>query len=181
MLKIALLLLIDKSQSNTVVVGTCRTADTMNVIFAIMRYIIVNDQTNIINVNATCHDISSHKDIYPSGFEFIHHFLALRLFQVGVHFTDIQLHHFQCFRHFLYFQFRRREDYNPLRSLFCKETADNAQLLVFVANIGCLYYLVSRTGNRKFYAVRTSAIYARTAAGTTRSYALWKVPRTFPP
>lgn len=30
-------------------------------------------------------------------------------------------------------------------------------------------------------AIRTSAIYARTAAGTTRSYALWKVPRTFPP
>ena len=43
-----------------IVVGPCRTSDTVHIIFTIMRNVKVDNQADIVNVNAACHDIRSY-------------------------------------------------------------------------------------------------------------------------
>jgi len=68
-----------------------------------------------------------------------------------VHFTNVQFHLLQGFGHFLHFQFGRSKDDDAFRRLLCKEATDDAQLLILVADIGCLHNLFRWFGNRQLH------------------------------
>lgn len=57
----------------------------MNVIFCIVRNIVIDDHLNIIDVDSARHNIGSYENIILSALELEHHIIALSLFQVAVH------------------------------------------------------------------------------------------------
>ena len=61
---------------------TCRSSDTVHVIFLVVRNIVVYHELNIIDVYASCHDVCCHKDIYLSCLETVHDIVALLLHEV---------------------------------------------------------------------------------------------------
>ena len=116
-----------------------------------MGNVVVYHQTDVIDINTSRNDICGYQDIDTSCLELIHHFFALCLLQVGVHFTNVQFHLLQSFGHFLHFQFGRSKDDNAFRRLLCKEATDDAQLLILVADVGCLHNLFCRFGNSQLH------------------------------
>ena len=49
--------LTDKGNGLTVAVSTSRTTNTVDIVLGIMRHIVIDDSTDIVNVYTTCHDI----------------------------------------------------------------------------------------------------------------------------
>ena len=88
--KTLLVFLAHQGYSLPVVVGTGRTADAMHIIFGIVRHIEIDDQLDIVDVDAARHDVRSHQHVDLLGFELIHHFVTLLLFQIRVHGTDLK-------------------------------------------------------------------------------------------
>ena len=56
-----------KGDGATITVGTCRTTYAMHIVLYIMRHIIIDDHLNVVDVDTTSHNISSHKHIYFAG------------------------------------------------------------------------------------------------------------------
>ncbi|CDD83658.1 unknown [Bacteroides sp. CAG:462] len=61
-----------------------------------MRYIIVNHQTDIININTSRYNVSGNQYVNTPVLEFMHDMITLFLIQVRVHLSDIQFHALQC-------------------------------------------------------------------------------------
>ena len=70
---------IDKGDGNTVAIGTCSTTDTMHIILGIMRHVVVDHHTYVVDVYASGYDVSGHKNILLSALELIQHLVALLL------------------------------------------------------------------------------------------------------
>ncbi len=52
-----------EGDGSTIAVGTGCTADAVNVIFCIVRNIIIDDHLNIIDVDSTRHNVGSYENI----------------------------------------------------------------------------------------------------------------------
>ena len=61
-----------------------RSANTMYVIFTVVRHVVVDHQVDIINVDTTAKNICCHQDGKPATLEFHQHFLPIGLFQIAV-------------------------------------------------------------------------------------------------
>lgn len=66
--ELGLLFLTDKSNGATIMVGTSCTADAVYIILAVMWYIVVDYQTNIVNVYSSRNNIGSNQDIDSATF-----------------------------------------------------------------------------------------------------------------
>ena len=86
-----------------------------------MRYVIVDDQTDIVNVNTAGNDIGCHQHIDPSVPEFMHDGFPLALVKVRMHFTDVQLQAFKRFGYFLDLDFGGCKDDDTFRLLLFEE------------------------------------------------------------
>ena len=75
-----------------------------------MRHIEIDDQLDIVDVDATRHNVRSYQHVDLLGFELIHHFVTLLLFQIRVHGTDLKSGTSQGNGHVFHFQFGRRKD-----------------------------------------------------------------------
>jgi len=64
--KSSLFLIIYKSNSNSIIISSGCTPNSMNIIFTIMRNIKVNHQANVININSSGYNICSNKNINSS-------------------------------------------------------------------------------------------------------------------
>lgn len=64
--ELGLLFLTDKSNGATIMVGTSCTADAVYIILAVMWYIVVDYQTNIVNVYSSRNNIGSNQNILNS-------------------------------------------------------------------------------------------------------------------
>ena len=69
----------------TIATGTGCAANAVHIVFGIVGHIIVDDHSDVVNVNASCHDVGGHEHVDVASFEFEHHRVALLLFQVRVH------------------------------------------------------------------------------------------------
>ena len=130
--ELSLLFLTDKSNGASIMVGAGCTADAVYIVLAVMGYIVIDYQTNVVNVYSSRNNIGSDQNIDSATFEFTHNLFPLGLFQVRVHFTYVQLHPLECLCHFLHFQFGRGEYDDTFRRLILEEGLDNAQFLAFI-------------------------------------------------
>ena len=63
----------------------------MDIILRIMRYIIIDDERHVRHIYPSRHDIRSDENIYFSVPKIQHHLIPLRLLEVGVHCTRVNL------------------------------------------------------------------------------------------
>src|SRR5699024_6136436 len=84
LMEFALLLLVDERNGGTRRRGAGRAAKAVDVVLRIVRYIVVDDQSDIFDVDASGHDVRGHEDVDLAVLEIEHHLLALRLLQIGV-------------------------------------------------------------------------------------------------
>lgn len=80
--ELGLLFLTDKSNGATIMVGTSCTADAVYIILAVMWNIVVDYQTNIVNVYSSRNNIGSNQNIDSATFKFTHNLFPLGLLQV---------------------------------------------------------------------------------------------------
>ena len=99
-----------KCDGATITVGTCRTTYAMHIVLYIMRHIIIDDHLNVVDVDTTSHNISSHKHIYLLALEFEHHLVALCLTKVAMHFACVNLYLLELAVYLLNLLFFARED-----------------------------------------------------------------------
>ena len=112
-----------------------------------MRYIKVNNQTNIIDIYTASHDIGCYKDVYFPVLEVFHDFFPLRLFQVRVHLCYVKVHPTQCIRQFFHLNFSRSKNDYSLWASFAEQIFENFDLLGIITDISCLHDCFRRTGN----------------------------------
>ena len=70
-----------------------------------MRYIIVDDHCDIVDINTTCNDVCSNQYIYLSALELKHNVIALFLIEVGMHLTTVDVHTIERSCNLLYLLF----------------------------------------------------------------------------
>ena len=88
----------------------------MDIVLRVGRYVEVDDQLDIIDVDAAREDVGSHDDAGMTIPEAVHHLVTLLLTQVGVHLLDRVPLHTQHASSLLDPLLRSEEDDAPLRS-----------------------------------------------------------------
>ena len=58
--EVTLFLFVDKRKCYPVIVGTCRTADAVHIVLAVVRHVEVDNQADIIDVDTTCNDVRAY-------------------------------------------------------------------------------------------------------------------------
>ena len=110
----------------------------MDVVLGVVRHVVVDYQTDILDVDTPGHDVRSHQDLDAVVLEVEHHLLALRLLQVGVHGGHVEIHALERAGQLLDLELRRREDDRLRIGRFGEQLADDAQLLILVTDVGRL-------------------------------------------
>ena len=144
-------ILIDQGDCHTIAVSTCRTADAVHIVLGIVRHVVVDDHGNIIDINATGHDIRGHEHINLAALKLEHDIVALSLFKVRVHLTAVDLQLLQSLVDLLHFHLTSREDNNPLEVAGLEDVLNDLELLCLVADISTLLDLVSRFAHGKLH------------------------------
>ena len=85
-------LFVDERDGYTVAVGTCRSSDAVHIVFCIVGHVEVYDHSNVVDVDATCHDVCSDEHVDLSALKLVEHLVALCLVEVGVHLTAVDVH-----------------------------------------------------------------------------------------
>ena len=75
----------DERQRVTAGLCACRSTDTMDIVFGIMRHIVIDDQWNIGHIDSARYYIGSHEHINLSVSEIEHHLVPLILLKVTMH------------------------------------------------------------------------------------------------
>merc|ERR1719473_1246971 len=78
----------DQVDGNSLSAETTRTADAVNVVFAVSGHVVVDDQGNLLHVNTTGEKIGSDEDTAGSGSELSHDKLTLGALHLSVHGGD---------------------------------------------------------------------------------------------
>ena len=141
----------DKGDSLAVAIGTGCTTDAVNIVLAIAGHIVVDDHTNIVDIDTAGHNIGSYQHIGLSGLEAEHSFVALGLREVGVHLVAINMHRLELAGNLFYAILLAREDDDALQIAILKDVLDNLKLLRFVAHVGHLVNLLGRARHSNLY------------------------------
>lgn len=138
LVELALLLLRNEGDGAARRCGARRAADAVDVVLGIVRHVVVDDQADILDVDAARHDVGGHQDLDLVVLEVEHHLLALRLLQVGVHRGHLELHALERMGQLLDLHLRRRKDDRLRIGRLGEQFADDPQLLALVADVGRL-------------------------------------------
>ena len=95
LLEFGLFCFTDKSNGASVVIGACCTSDAVYIIFAIIRNIVIDNQSDIIYIDAARYNVGCYQHTDTSVAEFMHNGVSLILFQIGMHFSYVQIHALQ--------------------------------------------------------------------------------------
>ena len=82
---------VDQRDGDTVAVGACRTADAVDIVFGIVRNVVVDHHCDVVDVDTTGQDVRSHQNIDLSALELEHHIVSLGLVEVRVHLTAVDV------------------------------------------------------------------------------------------
>ena len=130
--------LADKCNGYAITISTCCTTYTVNIVFCIMRYIVIDNRQDIIDIDTTGHNIGSHKHICHTSLKAIHHLVTFLLGEIGMHLGTIDMHLFQIAGDFLYLLFLTREDNDTLEVTCLENVVDDLQFLRIIADVGRL-------------------------------------------
>ena len=67
------------------------SSDSVHVLFFLLRKVIVNDETDLLHIDASCKEICSDEYSRGAGSELLHDDVPLILFHVGMHLSDCKL------------------------------------------------------------------------------------------
>lgn len=81
----------DEVDGNTLTSETSSTTDTMDVVLTVGGKIVVDDQGDLLDINATGKKISGNEDTGRSGAELLHNHVTLALFHITVHGGDSEV------------------------------------------------------------------------------------------
>jgi hypothetical protein len=81
----------DEVDGDTLSAETTTTTNTVDVILAVGGKVVVDDQGNLLDVNATSQEISGNEDTGRSGTELLHNQVTLSLVHVTVHGRDSEV------------------------------------------------------------------------------------------
>ena len=121
--------------------GTGRTSDAVDVILGVVGHVEVDDELDVVNVDASRHDIRGHENADLPVLEAEHHVVALFLFEVGVHGFGIEAVAFEHNVQFFHFLLRRGKDDDAFRRRLAEHLFQNRHFLRVAADIGTLLYL----------------------------------------
>ena len=82
---------VDECNGLSVAVGASRTTYTMHIVLGIVGHVEVDDDTDIVDVDAASHDVGSHEHVYHTRLEAVHHIVTLGLREVAVHRCTVDL------------------------------------------------------------------------------------------
>ena len=147
--------LVDEGDGHTIAIGTGGTSYAMHVILSIVGHVVVDDNADIVDVDASGHDIGSHQHIGHACLETIHHLVALLLREVGVHLTTVDVHLLQTAGDIFYSLLLTREDDDALQVARLEDVVDDLELLRVVAHVGTLLNLFgwARNGYLDLYRI----------------------------
>ena len=84
-----------QGDGHTVALGAGGTTYAVYIVLGIAGHVVVDDAQDVVDVNTTGYDVSSHEYVDLSGLETIHHVVALSLREVGVHSSTVDVHALQ--------------------------------------------------------------------------------------
>ena len=85
------IILSDKVDSNTFSAETTTTTDSVNVVFAVSRKVVVDDERDLLHVDATSQKIGGDEDTRRTRAELLHDHITLGLLHVAVHSRDSEV------------------------------------------------------------------------------------------
>ena len=139
-----------EGDGSTIAVGTGCTADAVNVIFCIVRNIVIDDHLNIIDVDSARHNVGSYENIILSALELEHHIIAFSLFQVAVHGSAVYSNLLEGSCELLHLEFAAAEDDDTLQVACLEDVLDDGHLLGFVAYVCFLFDFLGWLADGKF-------------------------------
>ena len=139
-----------EGDGSTIAVGTGCTADAVNVIFCIVRNIVIDDHLNIIDVDSARHNVGSYENIILSALELEHHIVAFSLFQVAVHGSAVYSNLLEGSCELLHLEFAAAEDDDTLQVACLENVLDDGHLLGFVAYVCFLLDFLGWLADGKF-------------------------------
>ena len=139
-----------EGDGSTIAVGTGCTADAVNVIFCIVRNIVIDDHLNIIDVDSARHNVGSYEHIILSALELEHHIVAFSLFQVAVHGSAVYSNLLEGSCELLHLEFAAAEDDDALQVARLEDVLDDGHLLGFVAYVCFLLDFLGWLADGKF-------------------------------
>ena len=80
----------DKSDGCSVVLGSGCTADAMDIVFGIARDVVIDDKRYIVHINSAGYDIGGDEDLDFAVTEIEHHGFTVFLVKVGVHLSGVK-------------------------------------------------------------------------------------------
>ena len=137
----------DEGDCLSVTVGTGRTTDAVDIVFGIVRHVVVDDDADVVDVNATGHDIGSNEDIGNPRLETVHHLVALLLAEVAVHLVAVNVHLFQLTVDLLDLLLFAGEDDDTLQVASLEKMLDDLEFLRLVTDIRTLADFLGGLGN----------------------------------
>ena len=82
----------DERDGHSVALCTRSTTYAVNIVLYVMRHVIVDDHEDIIDVDAASYDVGGNENGHFSRLEAVHHLVALRLCEVGMHLAAVHVH-----------------------------------------------------------------------------------------
>ena len=82
----------DECNGHPIAVGAGSTSYAMDVVLSIMGNIIVQDDADVVDVDASADDVCSYQHIYLSGLKAVHYIVAFCLREIAVHLGAVYLH-----------------------------------------------------------------------------------------
>ena len=134
--KVAYVGLGDEGDGYTVALGTGRTSDAVYVVLGIAWDVIVDDAEDVVNVDASGHNVCGYQDADLSGLEAVHDVVALGLCEVRVHGGTVDVHALQFTGDVFYLVLLAGEDDDAFQFAGLEQRTDDAELLWLVADIG---------------------------------------------
>ena len=90
----------------------------MYVVFYVVGHVVVDDQSDVVNVDAAGEDVGGDEHVGDSAFETEHDFVSLFLGEVGVHLAAVDFHTQKGAVDLFYFLLLTREDDDALQVAF---------------------------------------------------------------
>ena len=137
-------MLVDEGDGNAVAVGTGGTSDAVHVVLGVVRHVVVDDHLDVVDVDATRHDVGGYKHVELSALKLVHHLVALRLFQVAVHSSALDALLLQGSRQLLHLHLAAAEHDDALQVASLEDVLDDGHLLSLVAYVSLLLDFLGR-------------------------------------
>ena len=122
-----------------------RTPDAVHIVLGIVGNVIVDDERNVIDINATSYDVRCHEHANMTVSKILHHLFTLALLQIGVHGGHTVVHPFERCRKLFHLHLRGGEDDDAFGRFLGEKLLQERHFMRLVADVGRLHDRFRRT------------------------------------